>query len=160
MCFENFIHIDVSIINNNDIQSCDTKIKKTNSIPSNSTLNHHAQCIVTTYASMLNLHTNTRLPPVGKEYMCFQNDDKTADAARCIKSMILTKVIDSVFLIDTFEQHIVVIKYMFQSRHLKDHVHSVGIDQSLSNNDLYEHKCLENSINNTRMLVSVTTRKN
>ena len=33
---------------------------------------------------------------------------------------------------------------MFQSPHLKYHVQTIGIDQSLSNNALYEHKCLEN----------------
>ena len=33
---------------------------------------------------------------------------------------------------------------MLQSPRLKDHVQTIGIDQSLSNNDIYEHKCLEN----------------
>ena len=33
---------------------------------------------------------------------------------------------------------------MLQSPHLKDHVQTIGIDQSLSNNALYEHTCLEN----------------
>ena len=35
-------------------------------------------------------------------------------------------------------------KGMFQSPQLKDQVHIIGIDQSLSNNAIYEHKCLEN----------------
>ena len=34
---------------------------------------------------------------------------------------------------------------MLQSPHLKDHVQAIGVDQSLINNDLYEHKCLENT---------------
>ena len=33
---------------------------------------------------------------------------------------------------------------MFQSLWLKDHVHTISIDPSLSNNAIYEHKCIEN----------------
>ena len=33
---------------------------------------------------------------------------------------------------------------MLQSPRLKDHVQTIGIDQSLSNDAVYEHKCLEN----------------
>ena len=33
---------------------------------------------------------------------------------------------------------------MLLSPQLKDHVQTIGIDQSLSNNSIYEHKCLEN----------------
>ena len=76
--------------------------------------------------------------------MCFQNDGKTSQAARCIKSRIMTKVIDYVLSIDTFEQQCVVLKVMLQSPRLKDRVQIIGIDQSLSNNALYEHKFLEN----------------
>ena len=76
--------------------------------------------------------------------MCFQNDGKTAQADKCIKSRIMTKVIDSVLSFYTFEQQYVVLKGMLQSPRLKDHVHTTGIDQSLSKNYLYEHKCLQN----------------
>ena len=75
--------------------------------------------------------------------MCFQKDGKAAQASRCIKSRIMTKVVDSVLLVDTFEQQCVFIKVMLQSLRLKDHVQTIGIDQYLSNNALYEHKCLE-----------------
>ena len=47
---------------------------------------------------------------------------------------------------------------MLQLPRLKDHVHTIGIDQLLSNNALYEHKCLENIKKYTNKLVSVTTR--
>ena len=47
--------------------------------------------------------------------MCFQKDGKTAQAARCIKSRIMTKVIDSVLSIDTFEQQFFVLKSMLKS---------------------------------------------
>ena len=56
----------------------------------------------------------------------------------------MTKVIDYIILIDTFEQQFVLLEGMLQSRHLKDHVQTIGIEPSLSNNALYEHKCLQN----------------
>ena len=56
----------------------------------------------TTSASISNLHTTKILPPVGKEYMCFMKEGKYDQAARCIKSSIMTKVIDYVLLFDTF----------------------------------------------------------
>ena len=71
-------------------------------IPNISTPNHHSQNIATTYSSILSLHTPTILPPVGKEYMCFLKEVKTDQAARCIKSRIMTKLIYFVLSIDTF----------------------------------------------------------
>ena len=90
--------------------------------------------------------------------MCFQNDGKTAEAARCIKSKIMTKVVYSVLSIDTFEQQCVVLKDVSQSPGLKDHSQIIGIDQYLSNNDIFEQKYLRNT--KKIMLVSVTTSKN
>ena len=68
------------------------KQETNHSIPTTSTPNHHAQRIATTSTSILNLHTPTILPPVGKEYICFQKDGKTSQANRCIKSRIMTKL--------------------------------------------------------------------
>ena len=127
MCSGNSIHNDLNITNSDSIQLC--KKKKSYSIPTTSTPNHHAQIIAATSASLLNLHTATKLNPVGKQYMCFQNDGKTAQAAKCIKSRIMTKVIDCVILIDKFEQQCVVIKVMLQSPRLKYHLNNIGIDQ-------------------------------
>ena len=79
--------------------------------------------------------------------MCFQKDGKNAQTERCIKSMIMTKLIDCVLSIDTFEQQCVVLKVILQSLLLKYHVHTIGIEQSLSINAIYEHKCLENMKN-------------
>ena len=76
--------------------------------------------------------------------MCFQKDGKTDQAARCIKSRKMTEVIDSVLSIDTFEQQCVVLKVMLKSPRLKYHVHTIGINQPLSKNYIYEHKFLEN----------------
>ena len=60
----------------------------------------------------------------------------------CIKSRTMTNVIDYVLYIDTFEQQCVVLKVMLQSPRFKDHVKTIGIDQSLRKNALYEHKCI------------------
>ena len=76
-------------------------------------------------------------------YIFFQNDGKTAQATRCIKSRIITKVVDYVLLVDTFEHQFIVLKGMLQSQQLKDHVHTIGIYQSLINNALYEHNVFE-----------------
>ena len=70
--------------------------KKNYSIPTTSTNNHHAHRISDTSVSLLNLHTTKKLTPVGKEYMCFHNDGKTAHSSKCFKYRITTKVIDSV----------------------------------------------------------------
>ena len=70
--------------------------KKNYSIPTTSTTNHHAQLISSTSVSLFNLHTTKKLPPVGKKYICFQNDGETSQASKCIKYRIMTKVIDSV----------------------------------------------------------------
>ena len=51
----------------------------------------------------------------------------------------MNKVIGSVLSIDTFEQQCVVVIGIFQSPILKDHVQTIGIDPSLSNNNIYEH---------------------
>ena len=69
--------------------------------------------------------------------MCFHNNGTTSQATRCIQSRIITKVVDYSLYIDTFEQKGVVLKVMLQSPRLKYHVHTIGIDQSLSNNALY-----------------------
>ena len=77
--------------------------------------------------------------------MCFQKDGKTDQVARCIQSRIMTKVIDSVLSIGTFEQQCVVLKCMLQSPRLKDHVQTIGIDQSLIKNAIYEQEIIENT---------------
>ena len=46
--------------------------------------------------------------------------------------------------INIFEKLCDVLKGMLQSPRLKDHVNNIGIDQSLINNAIFEHKCLQN----------------
>ena len=87
-------------------------------------------------------------------------EDKSDQAARCIKSRIITNMIDFVLSIVTFEQKFVLIEGMLKSLRLKDHVQTIGIDPSLSNNSLYEHKFIENIKKYTKNLVSLTTSNN
>ena len=56
----------------------------------------------------------------------------------------MNKVIDSVLSIDTFKEECVVFKVMLLSPLLKYHIQTIGIDQYLSKNYIYEHKYLEN----------------
>ena len=56
----------------------------------------------------------------------------------------MTKVIDCVITIDTYEQTYVMLKGMLQSPRLKDHMQTIGIGQSLSNSYRFEHRCLKN----------------
>ena len=80
--------------------------------------------------SLLNLQTTTKLYSVGKEYTCFQNDGKTAQVAKYVRSRIMTRVIDYILPIDTFEQQFVVLKVMLKSPRLKYHMKTIGIHQS------------------------------
>ena len=60
------------------------------------------------------------------------------------KSRVLTKVVGTIFEIESFEQQCVIIKNLLQSEQLKIHMANIGIDKSLMNSALYEHICLEN----------------
>ena len=84
------------------------------------------------------------LHTVGKEYICFIKGGKYYQADRCIKSRIMTKMIDFVLSIDEFEQQCVVLKGTLQATQLKDNLQTIGIDPSLSKNAINEHKCIEN----------------
>ena len=59
-------------------------------------------------------------------------EGKYDQASRCIKSRIMTEVIDYVLPIDTFEKNYVVLKGMLQSPRLKSHAHTISIEPSLS----------------------------
>ena len=48
------------------------------------------------------LHTKTKLTPAGKEYLCFQINGKSSQAAKFVKSRIQNKAIDYILSIDTF----------------------------------------------------------
>ena len=54
----------------------------------------------------------------------------------------MTKVVDYILYIDTFEQQYVVLKVMLQSPCLKYCMKTIGIDQSVSNGASFEHNFL------------------
>ena len=68
------------------------------------------QLITTLPILPVELPKTTQLTPLGKEYLCFQVDNKSPHAVQCVKSRVLKKVIDSILSINTFAQQCVVIK--------------------------------------------------
>ena len=99
------------------------------SIPTTLTPNYHKQFISAMSVRSFNLHTTSKLTPLGKEYMCFKIDGKYYQAYKCVESRIMTKLIDCVIYINTFEQQCVLIKGMLQSPRLKYHMETIGIEQ-------------------------------
>ena len=74
--------------------------------------------------------------------MCFHIDGKSAQASTCVKSKIITKVIDCVLYVNISVQQCVMLKCMLQSYCLKYHINTIGIDQSLSNSAIFENRFL------------------
>ena len=54
-----------------------------------------------------------KLPPSGKEYLYFQTDRETSHSAQCAKSRALTKVVDSIIDLESFEHKCVIIQVSF-----------------------------------------------
>ena len=117
-----------NISNTDYIQYCVTP-QKNCSVQDTSTPTYLTPLNATLYIAYVKLHTTTKLPPAGKEYLCFQINGKSSQAAKCVKSKIITKFINSILSIDTFEQKYVVIKGMLQSLRLKYHMKTIGIYQ-------------------------------
>ena len=85
---------------------------------------------------------------MGKEYICFQIDGKSAQVDKCVKSRIITKVIDYILSINTFGQKYVMIKAMLQSTCLDDNMMTIGINQTLTNSAIFEHNMLGSVMTN------------
>ena len=66
LCSQNTIQNDLNIKNNDDINSCETTRKQNYRIPTTSTPNHHEQRIDAMAVRLLNSHTTTKLPSLGK----------------------------------------------------------------------------------------------
>ena len=66
---------------------------------------------------------------------------KSAHVTQCEKSHAWTKVIDLILEIHSFEQKFVIIKGLLCSERPKQHMVTIGVDQSLSNSSMYEHRC-------------------
>ena len=134
----------VNISNTDDIHSCVTPQKQNISVQATYTPPHLTPLITTLPLPPVELPKTTQLSPVGKEYLCFQVDNKSPHAAQCVKSRVLNKAIDSILSIETFEQQCVVIKRMLKSSRLEDHMKTIGIDQSSSARSSFEHRCMNN----------------
>ena len=120
----------VNISKTDDIHSFVTPRKQNIRVQFTSTPPRLTPLITTLPLLPVELLKTTHLPPLGKEYLCFQIDNKSPHAAQCVKSKVLNKVIDSILSIKIFEQQCVVIKCMLQSSLLEDHMKTIGIDQS------------------------------
>ena len=115
--------------NTDDIHSCVTPRKQNYSVQATSTTPSLTPLNTTLHIAPIELHTTTKLPPSGKEYLCFHINSKSPHAAQCVKSRILNKPIDYILYTDTFEQQCVVIKCMLQSSRLEYHMKTIGIYQ-------------------------------
>ena len=128
-----------------DIHSCVTPQRQNISVQATYTPPCLTPLITTLPLLPFELPKTTQLPPVGKEYLCFQVDNKSPHAAQCVKLRVLNKSIDSILSIDTFDQQCVVIKCMLQSPRLEDHMNTIGIDQSSFTRSSFEHICIKNT---------------
>ena len=99
--------------------------------------------------------THKKITPLKKEYLCIQTDGRNPRAAQCTKSWVLPKYVKTIISIVSFEQKCVIIKVLLKSGQLKQHMGTIGVDQSLSSIALYEHKCLVNIKIYTNHLKSV-----
>ena len=115
------IQNSVNISEIDDIHSCVTPQKHNISDHAKSTPPCLTTLITTLPILPVELQKTAHLPPLGKEYLCFQVDNKYPHAAQCVKSRVLNKVIDSILSFNTFEQQCVVIKCMLRSSRLEDH---------------------------------------
>ena len=77
-----------------------------------------------------------KIPPSGIEYSCFQTYG--------IKTIELTKVIESILSIVSFEHKCVITKGVLQTEQRKGNFVTIEVYQYLSNSSLYEHRFLEN----------------
>ena len=71
-------------------------------ITSTSTPNHHAPLIGAMSVRSFNLRATSKFLPVGKKDVCFQVDGKYSQASKCVKSNIITTVVDYVLSVNKF----------------------------------------------------------
>ena len=90
------------ISNTDDIHSCVTPQKQNISAQTTSIPPCLTPLITTLPLAAVESPKPTELPPVGKEYFCFQVNSKYPHAAQCVKSRVLNKAIDSILSINTF----------------------------------------------------------
>ena len=59
---------------------------------------------------------------------CFHIKGKISQSDMCVKSRIMTRVIDFILFIDTFEQKCAILKGVLQLPRLKYHMKTIGVD--------------------------------
>ena len=106
----------VEISNTDDIHSCVTPRKHNISVQATATPPRLTPLITTLPLLPVELPRTTELPPLGKEYFCFQVDNKSPHAAQCVKSRVLNKVIDSILSINTFSNNVLIDRIIYNYR--------------------------------------------
>ena len=91
-----------NISNTYDIHSCVTPQKTNYSVQATSTPNHLTPLYATLTIPSVKLHTRTKLPPASKEYICFRINGKSFQAAKCVKTRIMTKIDNYILSVETF----------------------------------------------------------
>ena len=90
------------ISNTDDIHSCVPSRKHNISVQATSTPPRLTPLITNLPIAPVKLPKTIELPPVGKEFLCFQVNSKSPHASQCVKSRVLNKFIYSILSIDTF----------------------------------------------------------
>ena len=83
-------------------------------------------------------------PHLLQNTMIFQTDIRSSRAEQCTKSRALTKVVGISLPIRQFEHQCVINKVVFQTYQPEKHMITIGVDQSLINSAIYEHRRSEN----------------
>ena len=74
------------------------------------------------------LQATIKLPPTAKECLCFQINGKSSQAAKCIKSRIITKVINYILSVDTFEFFLLGLTVCYNHQVSNITIKNIGID--------------------------------
>ena len=97
-------HNKNNISNKDYIQSYVTPRKQNYSFQDKYTPTNLTQLNATLPITSVKLHTTAKLSPAGKEYLCLYINSKYSQADKCVKSMIMTNVVDYILYIYTFEK--------------------------------------------------------
>ena len=139
---QNTIQNDATITNNDCIQSCETPKHILTYQPFQHLIIIHNVLLPHTKVDLLIPHLQYYLHLVKNICVLWRKVNMTSPPG-VLNQVYWLRWLILFFRIDTFEQQCVMIKVMFQSPRLKYHVQTIGIYPSLSNNAIYNHKCLE-----------------
>ena len=86
----------VDISNTYDIHSCVTPRKQNICVQATSTPPSLTPLIINLPILPIEVPKTTHLPPLGKEYLCFQVDNKSPHASQCVKSRVNISITDDI----------------------------------------------------------------